>query len=104
MLLSKADTALNPDVWKRYSTAFHPVLGTASAANTWPQATHGEEDSLAAAAQVYGIVSRVFACFTDRLVQDQFFCDPGKHPGADFLAIMERKDIVRIIIVLKRPM
>jgi hypothetical protein len=33
-----------------------------------------------------------------------FFCDPGKHPGADFLAIMERKDIVRIIIVLKRPM
>ena len=33
-----------------------------------------------------------------------FFRDPGKHPGSDFLAIMERKDIVRIIIVLKRPM
>jgi len=33
-----------------------------------------------------------------------FFRDPSKHLGADFLAIMERKDIVRIIIVLKRPM
>jgi len=71
---------------------------------TWPPATRCEKDSLAAAAQVYGIVSRVFACFTGCLLQDQFFCDPGKHPGADFLAIMERKDIVRIIIVLKRPM
>jgi hypothetical protein len=33
-----------------------------------------------------------------------FFRDPSKHLGADFLAIMERKDIVRIIIMLKRPM
>jgi hypothetical protein len=33
-----------------------------------------------------------------------FFRDPSKHLWADFLAIMERKDIVRIIIMLKRPM
>lgn len=33
-----------------------------------------------------------------------FFSDPGKHPGSDLLSIMKRKDIVRIIIVFKRPM
>ena len=29
--------------------------------------------------------------------------DSDKHPGADLLAIMECKDIVRIVLMLKRP-
>ena len=29
--------------------------------------------------------------------------DSGKHPGADLLAIMECKDIFRIVLMFKRP-
>jgi len=43
------------------------LLARLTLAITWPQRVFGEEGNHAVAAQVYGIVSRFPACFTDHL-------------------------------------
>jgi hypothetical protein len=77
------------------------VTPRATLAITWPQRARKVSKEHYEAAQVYGILADFTPASQMTWFKACVLGDSRQHPGANLLAIMECKDIVRIVCMFK---